>query len=103
MMCDARCPRCGRRIGWSGRHVDRPACRCGHRPPQAELEALDRRIELILSGPCDTCPLRPGCRRPCERCRLHERRIAAGESGVQPTLGDNPNGTRPTPAPEVRP
>ena len=37
---DARCPNCDAKIGWMGRMVDRPACpKCGHRPPQAELEA----------------------------------------------------------------
>lgn len=39
---------CGKRIGWQGKAVDRPACsRCGGRPPQEELEAEDREMEEI--------------------------------------------------------
>lgn len=41
---DARC-KCGAHVGWFGSMADRPACKeCGHRPPQEELEAADRRI-----------------------------------------------------------
>jgi DNA-binding XRE family transcriptional regulator len=45
-MIDATCPKCGRRIGWSGKMVDRPKCRrCGHRPPESELAAADLEME----------------------------------------------------------
>jgi hypothetical protein len=45
-MMDARCPKCGRRIGWQGRAVDRPGCwHCGHQVPRSELEDADRQIE----------------------------------------------------------
>src|SRR4051812_12744156 len=52
---DACCPGCGRKIGWLGELKDRPACRCGRRPDQAELEAADRKMdemkELLLARP----------------------------------------------------
>ncbi len=38
-MIDASCPRCKKRFGWCGSPANRPACpKCGHRPPQAELD-----------------------------------------------------------------
>lgn len=39
-MLDARCGKCNARIGWAGDLRNRPAChKCGHRPPQTELDA----------------------------------------------------------------
>ena len=47
MMIDATCPACNRRIGWSGTMKNRPACHCGHRPPQEELDAAAARMEAL--------------------------------------------------------
>lgn len=44
---DARCTRCSRKIGWRGRYVDMPMCRCGYRPPQSELERADSNFAAI--------------------------------------------------------
>ena len=45
-MMDARCPKCGCRIGWRGKAVDRPRCpKCLHQVDRAELEAADRQVE----------------------------------------------------------
>lgn len=51
-MCDARCRRCGRRIGWAGEPRDQPACpRCGTPPDAAAIAAdqaeIDRFRELL--------------------------------------------------------
>lgn len=44
-MIDVQC-KCGKRMGWYGRFVDRPACpKCGDRPPQESLEETDRRMD----------------------------------------------------------
>ena len=43
-MIDVCCYKCQRRFGWAGCYEDRPSCpRCGFRPPQEELEAIDRK------------------------------------------------------------
>lgn len=43
---DATCGRCGRRFGWTGEMKDRPKCpRCGHRPPQKELDEAQREMD----------------------------------------------------------
>lgn len=42
---DVTCPRCKRRLGWQGNMADRPPCKCGYRPPQAELEEADRQLQ----------------------------------------------------------
>lgn len=57
-MIDASCPKCGRRFGWCGTMANRPACpRCGHRPPQEELEAAEAEMkameEQLLTHPRD--------------------------------------------------
>lgn len=44
---DATCPNCGRRVGWLGSAKNRPRCVCGHRPPDAELEASDRKLDEL--------------------------------------------------------
>jgi len=44
---DARCPRWGRRVGWFGELKDRPACRCGHRPPDSELQADQQEMDAF--------------------------------------------------------
>lgn len=47
-MIDATCPKCRRRIGWCGTMSNRPACpRCGHRPPQPELDAAEAEMQAI--------------------------------------------------------
>lgn len=47
---DATCPKCGKRIGWCGEMGDRPACpKCGHRPPQAELDAAQAEMDAALA------------------------------------------------------
>lgn len=46
-LMNARCECCGKRFGWSGRITDRPPCpRCGHRPPQGELEAAAKKLAI---------------------------------------------------------
>ena len=41
-MIDVSCPKCRRRFGWCGTMRNQPSCpRCGHRPPQAELDAAE--------------------------------------------------------------
>ncbi len=69
---DVQCSKCRKRFGWSGRFVDRPACpRCGHRPPQTELDAdqaeLDRHRAVMRTHPGDAGP-----------DGLREQRISAG-------------------------
>jgi ribosome-binding protein aMBF1 (putative translation factor) len=45
MMIDVQCSKCSKRFGWSGSFATRPPCpRCAHRPPQAELDAIDARM-----------------------------------------------------------
>ena len=67
-MFDAQC-KCGKRFGWSGTAADRPACpRCGHRPPQEELEAADREMEeferlLAAQLEAEVCREREACER----------------------------------------
>lgn len=64
-MMDATCP-CGKRIGWRGDAVDRPACpRCGHRPDQAVLEADDRTLQETMAL-LTTPPTSATCRRQRE-------------------------------------
>lgn len=45
MMIDASCPKCRRHIGWCGTFRNQPACSCGYRPPQADLDAAADRME----------------------------------------------------------
>lgn len=61
---DARCPRCGARVGWAGRLEDWPDChRCGAKPDRESLrrdaEAIERtraklaeRIRADAELPC---------------------------------------------------
>ena len=43
---DARCPKCGKRISWMGRMIDRPACpNCGHQIDMAELEETEAEMQ----------------------------------------------------------
>ena len=70
-MIDVQC-KCGKRFGWAGRMANRPACpRCGDRPPQAELEEADRRMdadrELFLTHPMKAT-----------LDQLRQQRVAAG-------------------------
>src|SRR6185312_11599853 len=45
-MIDARCSKCRAHIGWYGTMASMPVCsKCGHRPPQAELDAVAARME----------------------------------------------------------
>lgn len=47
--CDTTCPRCRSKIGWVGNAANRPACaKCGHRPPQAELDAEDAQLRAAI-------------------------------------------------------
>jgi DNA-binding XRE family transcriptional regulator len=47
-MIDVTCPKCGRRIGWCGSMANRPACpACGHRPRQADLDAVEAKMQEI--------------------------------------------------------
>jgi len=47
MIIDAQC-KCGKRLGWSGTMRNRPACpACGHRPPQAELDAAADQMDAV--------------------------------------------------------
>lgn len=47
-MMDGRCTKCGRRIGWCGTMSNMPACpKCGHRPPQADLDADEAEMEAF--------------------------------------------------------
>lgn len=42
---DATCPKCKSHIGWFGRLTDRPACKCGHQIPRAELDQAESKME----------------------------------------------------------
>lgn len=45
-MIDVTCPHCSRRHGWCGTMANRPACpACGYRPAQADLDAVDAKME----------------------------------------------------------
>jgi hypothetical protein len=45
-MFDASCKQCGKRFGWAGTALDRPACpRCGHKPTQTELRRSAQEID----------------------------------------------------------
>lgn len=56
-MCDASCPKCGKRFGWAGGPLRCPPCpRCGHEIDRAALEhdqaEIDRARESMLAdGP----------------------------------------------------
>lgn len=42
---DATCDNCGKRLSWTGDSKNRPACpKCGRRPPQEELDAVDKEM-----------------------------------------------------------
>jgi uncharacterized protein (DUF983 family) len=49
---DARCPKCNRRIGWTGSLKNRPPCPgCGYQIPLEELQAAEdemRAFERLL-------------------------------------------------------
>lgn len=45
---DALCPKCERRIGWSGTLKDRPRCECGHRPSDEELERDQAKVDAAV-------------------------------------------------------
>lgn len=47
------CPGCHKRIGWTGRLVDRPQCVCGYVLDRIELEEEQRAFDRIVA------PLRP--------------------------------------------
>jgi tRNA(Ile2) C34 agmatinyltransferase TiaS len=46
---DGRCAKCGKRMGWTGRSVDKPRCpKCLHTPDEkerAELAAADAEMD----------------------------------------------------------
>jgi len=42
---DATCNACGRRVSWMGELKDRPACKCGSRPAQSELDECEAEME----------------------------------------------------------
>lgn len=45
---DAICPVCGKRYGWCGRLIDRPACpRCEHNISPQELESDEQQIRQL--------------------------------------------------------
>jgi predicted nucleic-acid-binding Zn-ribbon protein len=55
-MIDASCPKCGKRFGWTGSMVNKPACpKCGYRDSQEDLAAADAAMktfeELLASRP----------------------------------------------------
>lgn len=46
---DAECVKCKAHIGWVGTMANKPACPdCGHREPQAELDAAEKRMREYL-------------------------------------------------------
>jgi endogenous inhibitor of DNA gyrase (YacG/DUF329 family) len=58
-MCDATCPQCGKRIGWSGEPKDRPPCsRCGHKVDPAVLARdqalIDEGREMMFANTPET-------------------------------------------------
>jgi hypothetical protein len=45
---DATCPKCGTRISWVGRLIDKPACpnpKCDYKPDIEELKRVEKQIE----------------------------------------------------------
>lgn len=43
---DARCPRCNRKISWTGPLENRPPCpQCGHQIPLEELKRADEEMQ----------------------------------------------------------
>lgn len=43
---DARCGKCGARVGWFGEMKDQPPCgRCGRKPDRSKLEAAQKEID----------------------------------------------------------
>ena len=51
-MMDAICENCGARIGWSGSHLNQPACpKCGRRPHPEILAARQLALEEALAEP----------------------------------------------------
>jgi DNA-binding XRE family transcriptional regulator len=70
---DARCPKCGAHIGWFGRVVDRPPClRCGHRPPDTELQHDQEEIEAFRELLAELRQANPGWD------KWRKARVAAG-------------------------
>lgn len=39
---DITCPKCGRRIGWSGELKDQPVCKCGYVGSKEETDRLEK-------------------------------------------------------------
>lgn len=43
---DARCPKCDKKISWTGDLKDRPPCpQCGHQIPLEELERAEKEMQ----------------------------------------------------------
>jgi|ERR1700723_578777 len=94
---DARCPNCDAKIGWMGRMVDRPDCRkCGHRPPQSELEAADSKMDELerkmLADPTNDYRQR----RVCAGLTLRDAAVKIGVSASVLSGWEN-RGEQPTP------
>jgi len=46
--CDATCPRCGKRFGWTGGTQDRPPCpRCQHTVDPKELAEVEAELDRV--------------------------------------------------------
>ena len=45
---DAICPKCGKRFGWHGGIIDRPACsRCGHNITPEETKDVEKSVRQL--------------------------------------------------------
>ena len=71
---DARCEKCGKRIGWFGEVKEQPTCgRCGHKPDPAKLKAAQKEMDDFQKLLADRAKNRPA--------EVHRRqRAAAGLS-----------------------
>lgn len=70
---DASCRKCGARIGWFGRVMDRPACRrCGDRPDDAELQSDQTEMDNFREMLAELRQANPGWN------QWQKARVAAG-------------------------
>ena len=81
MMIDARCRKCGRRFGWSGRVLDAPPCpRCGERIPAADLEHDQVELEEFSRWLMER-PARTGAKEFWNRAR-HAAGLSLGQAAA---------------------